>query len=436
MKTTLLLEENHDLPLCRLQFTTRGGSTSDAFPIPTAAQRPVPGLCNFASELQRRGAGGKTRATLDEALDALGASLQILCWHDQVSYEVMSLREHFEPAVSLLSDVLLRPDFSQEESERLRRELLADLDAMRNEDDDLLHRFFSRALYGDTPYGNPVAGTQESTQALDLSCAKAWHAHHIVSENLIVGAAGSLTQTEVETLLQKHFSALPDGGRRDVPIPSPPARKGRTVLIVDKPERTQSQILIGQLAPLWSDPSFLPLHVATKAFGGTFTARLMEEVRVKRGLSYGASARLGNGRGQRSLHVHVFPSAENTAETVGLVLDLYEEWAEKGLRTGELDFIKSYLQKSHAFSVQTADDRLNWRTQLAVCDMPQEHMNTYPERIGGVRAEDVAQAMRACLRPDDLLITMVATAETVLPALQALPGLSGANFQVVSYKSY
>lgn len=57
MKTTLLLEENHDLPLCRLQFTTRGGSTSDAFPIPTAAQRPVPGLCNFASELQRRGAG-------------------------------------------------------------------------------------------------------------------------------------------------------------------------------------------------------------------------------------------------------------------------------------------------------------------------------------------------------------------------------------------
>lgn len=430
-----LLEENHDLPLCRLQFTTRAGATSDQTHFAQLGiDSAVPGLCNFASELQRRGAAAKTRAEIDEALDSLGAGLQILCWHDQVLYEVMSLREHFEAAVELLAQVLLQPDFAADETERLRRELLASLDDLRDDDNSLVHRFFARELYGDTPYGSPVAGTRESTLALDRAAARAWHKQHIVQGNLIVGAAGAICEEEVKTLLSKY--RLPLGARMDSPIPPPASGKGRRVLIVDKPERSQSQILIGQLAPHWKDPAWLPLHVATYALGGTFTARLMDEVRVKRGLSYGASARLSNGRGQRSLHLHVFPSAEKTAETIELVLSVFEEWATKGMRTGELDFVKSYLQKSYAFSVQTADDRLGLRSRLAVCDMPADDVKTYPFRVGQVTEQDIRQAMKAFLRPDDLLITVVATADTVLPSLQALPCLKDATFQVVPYDSY
>lgn len=434
----LILEENHDLPLCRLQLTLRVGSTSDQTEAGTAASGgPAKmGLCNFASELQRRGAGVRTRAQIDETLDGLGAGLSIVCWHDQVLYEVMSLREHFDRAVEILADVVLRPTYPGDESERLRRELLANLDDLRDDDSGLLHRFFSRALYGETPYGRPVSGTEDSTLALDLDGAHAWHRHHIVARNMIAGAAGSISQTEVESLLRRHFSQVPAGPRRDEVIPSPPKRTGRRVLIVDKPERTQSQILIGQLAPHWKDPSWLPLHVSTVAFGGTFTARLMDEVRVKRGLSYGASARLGNGRGQRSLYANVFPSAEQTAETVELVLRLYEEWAEKGLRPGELDFIRNYLQKSHAFTVQTADDRLGLRTRLQVCDMPLDHEKTYPARVASVTEADIAQAMKTWLTPDDLLITIVATADAVLPSLQKLPGLRDAEFEVVPYDSF
>ena len=434
----LLLEENHDLPLCRLQLTMRVGATSDQIAAGTAASGgPAQiGLCNFASELQRRGAGGKTRAQIDEALDSLGAGLSIVCWHDQVLYDVMSLREHFERAVAILADVVQRPDYPAEESERLRRELLADLDDLRDDDSGLANRFFARELYGDTPYGRPVAGTEESTMALSLPSTSVWHRHHLVSGNLVTGAAGAISGPEVESLLGRYFGSIPSGPRRDEPIAAPPRRTGRKVLIVDKPERTQSQIVIGQLGPHWKDPHWLPLHVSTMAFGGTFTARLMDEVRVKRGLSYGASARLGNGRGQRALNAVVFPSAAQTAETVDLVLGLFEQWADKGLRPGELDFVKSYLQKSHAFTVQTADDRLGLRTRLLICDMPTDHEKTYPQRVGQVSEVDIGAAMQAWLRPSDLLITIVATAETVLPSLQKLPSLKDAEFEVVAYDSY
>jgi zinc protease len=167
-----------------------------------------------------------------------------------------------------------------------------------------------------------------------------------------------------------------------------------------------------------------------------FTARLMDEVRVKRGLSYGASARLGGGRGQRGLSVHVFPSMEQTGETLELVLRLYREWAEQGLRDEEVTFAQSYLQKSHAFTIQTADDRLNLRTRLRLCEMPLDYVTNFPQNIAAHSPQTVRQAMAATLRPDDLIITIVGTATSVLPQLKKLPALKKAAIEVVPYDSY
>jgi zinc protease len=437
-----ILEENHDLPLCRVQLTLRTGAATDVVAAleggehPASGGRGIVGQCNFSTELWRRGAGGRTRAQLDEEVDRLGATLQVLSWHDQVVLEVASLKEKIDAACGLLADVVLRPEFSGDEAERLRRELQASLDDMRDDDSSLMHRFFARALYGDHPYGRPVGGTADSIDQLSIQAARGWHDRYLKRGNLVVGAAGDLTRGELEGLLSRHFAAIPAGPRLDQALPAPAPQRGIRVLIVDKPERTQSQILFGHLAPAWRDPNYLPLYVATTAFGGTFTARLMDEVRSKRGLSYGASARVSNGRGMRAFTVNVFPSAEQTAETVELVLRLISEWAQEGLRPGELEFAQSYLQKNHAFSIQTPEDRLGLATRLHICDMPLDHVKTFPARVGAVTADQVRKAIAEQIHPQDLLITLVATAKTMLPALQAVPALRDADFQIVPYDSY
>ena len=147
-------------------------------------------------------------------------------------------------------------------------------------------------------------------------------------------------------------------------------RTGLRLTLVDKPERTQSQILMGQPAPRWQHPDFLALQVATTAFGGTFTARLMNEVRSKRGLSYGASARVGQGRGAKALVVHVFPSLEQTPETLALVLGLWKTWVTDGVTDDEVEFTRGYLANSFAFSIATPEDRLELRTGLELAGMP------------------------------------------------------------------
>lgn len=446
----LLLEPNHSLPLCRVQVTLRTGAVSDAKPAPELGLGKLPagslaGLCNYVTELQRRGAGGKTRAQLDDAIDALGANVQVLCWHDSVLFEAMALKEHIDAACGILADILTRPDFVGSESEKLRRELDANLDDLRDDDGSLAGRFFTRALYGDHPYALPVGGTHDSIQRYSVDLARAWFAHHVVSDNVVYGAAGAFSEDEAHALLARHFAgaekALPKGPARtvDLGLPAPQTKPGRgklRVVVVDKPNRTQSQIYMGQLAPHWRDPNYLPLLVGTTAFGGTFTARLMDEVRVKRGLSYGASARLGSGRGVRGLVVHVMPSAEQTGETLELILRLYREWAEQGLRPDEVEFSKGYLRKSHAFTIQTADDRLALRTRLLLCDMPQSYVTDFPDRIAQIDEKAVRQAMNESLHPSDLVVTLVATAKNVLPQLSKIAALKNAEIEVVPFDSY
>jgi zinc protease len=425
VKVPILVEENRDLPLVRAQLTFLQGGADDA--------AGDDGLSNFATELMARGAAGRTRAELDAAFDALGTSLDVSTEFDCVSFEVTVLQNQIEPALALMADVLLRPDFSEPESEKLHRELGAQLDEMRDDDSHLARRFFQRQLFGAHPYGRSIMGTEKSLSRQGPAQARAWHKAAITEGNALFGMAGAVAPGEAEALLAKHLAALPTGAATGTARPVAQLRSGRRLVIVDKEERTQSQILIGHPAPRWAEPDFLALQVATMAFGGTFTARLMNEVRSKRGLSYGASARIGQGRGGRGLVVHVFPSLEQTPETLALVLRLYEEWAKDGLTDDEVAFSRGYMANSFAFNIATPEDRLDLRAALAVSGLPPDFADRYPERIRAVTAADVRRAMDAHLHPDALEICIVSTAAELKPALEAA-GIS--VDEVMAHDSY
>jgi zinc protease len=424
----ILVEENHDLPLVRVQAAVRTGAGDDA--------PGDDGLTNFASELMGRGAGGRTRAEIDAAFDALGTSLDVGSDYDGVTFDFTVLKEKLEPALALLADVLLRPDFPRAEGDKLKRELLAHLDELRDDDGSLARRFFTRALYGAHPYGRTVIGTEASIGALALDGARAWHQRAIVGSQLVFGVAGDVDAADAAKAIARHFAELPSGGGKPGERPTVTRRRGMRITLVDKPERTQSQILMGQPAPRWHDPDFLPLQVATTAFGGTFTARLMDEVRSKRGLSYGASARVGQGRGAKALVAHVFPSLEQTPETLELVLRLWREWVEAGVTEREVEFARGYLAKSFAFSVATPEDRLELRTALELAGMPRDFADTFAARVSKVEPADAVRALSTQLTARDLEIAIVSTADELLPKLKEAKLLDDVTLEVVPYDSY
>jgi zinc protease len=204
-------------------------------------------------------------------------------------------------------------------------------------------------------------------------------------------------------------------------LPEPVLQGGRRVLVVDKPERTQTQILIGTLGTSVHDRDYVPLIVANTAFGGLFTSRLNDEVRAKRGLSYGCSSSFTLSRTRDLWSMHTFPSATDARSCIELQLGLYDAWVARGIRAGELGAVKRYLVKGNAFENDTAAKRLDQHLDIELFGWPKAHHTHFLPRVRATSRQDVSAALQRRMSRRDQVMTVVATADQLVPELEKLP---------------
>ena len=202
-------------------------------------------------------------------------------------------------------------------------------------------------------------------------------------------------------------------------------KPGRRLLVVDKPERTQTQILVGTLGTSPHDQDHVPLVVGNAVFGGTFTSRLMKEIRSKRGWSYGASTRTGVDRRRQSWVLWTFPAAEDAGPCLQLSLELLDAWVAGGVSSREVAFIQRYLVRSHAFEVDTATKRVHQALDRECLALPPDYFSSWLDRVRAVTPDAATTAVKNRIHPRDLLVVVVGTAAQVLdPLRSAIPGLS------------
>ncbi len=425
----VIVEESQAIPIVQVAIAARTGSASDP--------RGLDGLSNFAAELARRSAGGKTRHQLDEAIDALGASLDVLVEPDSVRFVGQVLARNLRPFLKIIADIIVRPDFDAGEFGRTRDEILAQLDELRNDDHALCGRFFDHRLYGDHPYGKAADGTSKSLARIRRPDVAAAFRRTFVGGNLVFAAAGAVTLDGFRQVLAAAFAGLPEGPPPKAPdLARPPVRPGWRVQIVDKPDRKQTQIMFGHAGPPASDPDFLPLAVAMSSFGGRgMRSTLMDEARTKRGLAYGAYMDLVPRRGPGFFRGWIFTGADKTVTTLKLMLRLYKDLARTPPAAARVRFFQNFLAGTFASDMDDPAHRLAARLGAELEGLPADFVDTYVERIRAVTPQQVAAAIGKHITADNLTITLVATASVVTARLTEARVDPGA-IDVVAYDSY
>ncbi len=185
---------------------------------------------------------------------------------------------------------------------------------------------------------------------------------------------------------------------------------------------------MGTLGTAASDEDHAAIVVANAVFGGTFTSRLMREVRSKRGWSYGASARTGIDRHRQSWVMWTFPASEDAGPCLKLILELLDAWVEGGVTTEEVAFMQQYLVLSHAFDIDTAAKRLHQGLDVELLGLPADYYVSWPDHVKTVTPEAASRAVKNRIRPADLLAVVVGTASEVLEPLKAaVSGLTEAT---------
>lgn len=413
-KPVVIVEASPDTPLVWFDVAIRGGAAAD--PV------GVEGLHRHATLLARRGAGSRDRTALDERLDSLGAAIDISVSRDAVTLSGLALSRHLDAVVELCADILAEPRLSEEEHARLLRETPQVLDEVRDDDSALATRWFDWVCTPGHPYGRTSLGTEPSLGQIDRAAATALWKREVVADNLVIGVAGDVDDITAQRVVQRLVERLPSGPRatavEGAGEPTEPPR-GRRMILVDKQDRTQAQLRIGHLAMQYGHPDTAAFAIAEAVFGGMFSSRLMQEIRVKRGWSYGAGCALRRSRLPHWFEIWTAAGIEVAGSAVSLTLDLLADYAAHGPTDDEVDFARSYLVGAMPFHVATARQRMQLAVRDAVFDLPAGYTARLPEAFAQLTAEDVRAACKRHLRPDEAVTVAVTTAEHARDALAA-----------------
>ncbi len=409
--TPLLVEASHTIPLVSMAVTFRSGAVHD----------PVdrPGLARLTARMLRRGCADQTAEEIEQAIDRLGGSVSAHVGLGITSVGCDVLVRSAEPMAALLGRLLATPTFDATELEKLKRQAHAEIVNSRDNDAVLAARGLRRNFFADHPHGRRVAGSTEGIAKARETDVRTFHQRHYQRASALVSISGDVTPHQAETLAKRLLAGLPEGERRSYPAGPPAPPVGRNLVVIDKPDRTQSQLVIGTLGTHAKDDDHVALVVANAAFGGTFTSRLTHEVRSKRGWSYGASSHLPCGKLREAFTMWTAPGAETAADCLGLELDLLAKWRDQGLDTDELAKCQQYLRLSHAFEIDTPKKRLSQKIERELLDLPDDFHRRWVERVNGVTLDQANQAVARRISDSSLWVSAVATDEAIGDDLRA-----------------
>ena len=411
----VLHEESHALPLVELELAFRGGSLSDP--------ESLPGRARMMARVMRMGIRRQQERDVDNALAELGARLSVGVSTSAVRLRGVVLARNFERFVALIASLVQAPAFRQKDIARVKRETESALVAFQDDDRGLARRAFLMSAYEGHPYAQRVSGGLRSVKAIKRADLLEAHAALIGEPNAFFAVSGPVSRAEVGRVMKRYFR-LPRSLAKPDRVRALKNKRGLRIVVVHKDERTQAQMFIGTLASAIGDKHTFGLMVGNAAFGGTFTARLSAEIRGNLGYSYAAYSRLSQRQGRGTFSMWTHPSNENAKACATRQLELYREFAERGITKREVSFVKKMLVRGHCFDRDTAHKRLDAALDVAVSKIPRAHVFDYEALVSKVDQADVKDALRARLSTRDLTMSVVMDKEAAKRAFSELPGVS------------
>ncbi|MCB1479357.1 MAG: insulinase family protein [Rhodobiaceae bacterium] len=392
-----LVEEN-TVPLITMNFAWRGG----------AAQDPggKSGVASFLTTMMDEGAGDMNSTAYQEREEALAMRMSFSAGRDSFFGEFRTLVETRDEAFEMLRLAVNEPRFDDDAFARMREQILTGLRDSETDPQTILGRTWGDAVFGNHPYGRPVAGTVDTVSAISIDDLRTYRARNFARDNLFIGVVGAIDQKTLAGFVDKVFGGLPLSAQLakipDAIIPDKPFLRTAEL---DVP---QTVIQFGRPGLLRDDPDFIPAYVLNYILGGgSFSSRLYEEVREKRGLAYSVYSYLYP-LDHAALYVGGLATrAERAQEAIDIVREEIARMAKDGPTDEELASAKAYLKGSYALRFDTGDKIASQLVQLQLEDLGYDYFDKRNGMIEAVKMEDIRRAAKRLLDKGDVFVIAV-----------------------------
>jgi len=407
---TVLLLEKHGVPIVNLFAIVKSGAAGD----PVGQE----GLASATAGLLRKGTKSRTAQQFAADLDYIGGSFDAEAGPDFSSISVEFLTKDLDRGLNLFSDALLHPVFPKEEVEKL---LAQDLDGVRSAKDDpqqVIGLYYYGYLYGTHAYGRSTDGDELSLKRIQRDSVVKFYEANYAPGNTVLGVAGDFSAAEMRKKLEEVLGGWAAHEVTATRVAAAAPVKGKRLLLVDKPDATQTYFSIGNVGIARNDPDRVAIRVVNTIFGGRFTSELNEELRVKSGYTYGASSFFDSRKAPGPFGIFSFTKNETTTQAIDLALQVLENLHKKGVTSEQLASAKSYIKGQFPPNIETSRQLAQVIATHEFYGLGDDEINQLEARVDGVTPEIARQVIQKHFPAENLVFVLIGKASAIGPAVE------------------
>jgi len=408
---TVYYLRNSDLPVVSFRMFVRGAGTAFA----PAGEEGVAGL---TAALMTKGTAKMDAEAIAEALDFMGASFSVSAADEYAQVSGDSLTQHFPRLMEIAAGCLTGPSFKDEEFAKERARQVDSLKSLKDNPGAAVRSYFRKAYFDGHPLGR--VASEPSLAKITLQAVREFYARRFRPDRAIAAVVGDIERERLVELLEATLGpwANPAGAAASEAIPPLPRPKGKTLVLIDKPDATQAYFVMGAPGYAMGDKVTPQATVMNTLWGGRFTSWLNTELRIKRGLTYGASSLFWTWAPGGVFQASSYTKNDKIVEALDLTFGLLAKGGREGFSAEEVESGRNYIQGQFPPTLETNASKAGAYVRLAFYRVGFDYYDKYLAAIAKVSPAEVKAAAAALLPQNDYVLVVVGRAADVLPQLK------------------
>ncbi len=401
---TVWLVEEHSIPFIALEVSFKGGTSLDA---PDKA-----GATYLMTGLLEEGSGNMDATDFSKATEELAASFSYDAGRDSVSISAQVLTENRNQGLALLKQALMQPTFNSVAFDRVKKQVISIVQSSETDPGDIAGRTLRKLAYPDHPYSQSLEGTPETVVGLSVEDVRTAHRDAFAKDRMFVSVVGDITAAELGPILDDLLGGLPETGPTLPQKTEFSASGGLTVVDFDTP----------QAVAVWAhagidrdDPEFFAAYLLNHILGGSgFTARLTQEVREKRGLTYGVYSYLAPYDYASVVGGSVSSSNDRIKTAIEVIQDEWRKMVDAGVTDAELDAAKKFLTGAYPLRFDGNGRIAGLLVGMQMQGYPIDYPKTRNDKLNAVTLDQVNAVAKWLLKPDAMRFVVVGKPEGLI----------------------
>ncbi len=401
--------EQPNMPIISLDVFFAGGSS--------VQPQELSGVAGMTGQLISRGTATRSAQDIAGAIEQVGGAVGSGGGGDSLQLGVFALIEDSDLAFELLADMTLNANFPEDEVERERAEWISSLEAGLADPGFVAGRTFGRHLYAGHPYGN--AYTFESLEAISRDDIVAFYESRRQPDNAVLIIAGAITTEEGLAYAEQHFADW-EGNAEAISYPALPEHSGQQILLVDRPGSTQANFIMGNIGIQGASLDYFPARVMNHVLGGTFSSRLVQNIREEKGYTYSIGSGFSYPADTGRFVVTAAVRNDVIAPALEEIFKEIERIQTEPLTDEEINDARDGIVGEWVFGLETYQDFVEAVASYKIRGVELDRLNKWLGFIKDVSTDDVLDIANKYIHPEDFIIVVVGDANEIQAQLETL----------------